>query len=71
MDTNFTGRAENVKHYYFAHGDPIQLLNGISEFFDVLGRREQFRKNLDSIHIEYDQHSGRHVATVSLLEMEI
>lgn len=70
MATNFTGKAENVKQYYFAHGDPIQLLNGISEFFDVTGRRDWFTQQLDTIHIEYDQSSNRHVATVSLLPKE-
>ena len=71
MATNYTGKAENVKQYYFAHGDPIQLVQGISEFFDVLGRRDWFRGQLDTIHIEYDQSSNRFVATVSLLEKEM
>lgn len=71
MATNYTGKVENVKQYYFAHGDPIQLLSGILEFFDVAGRRAAFTKNLDSIHVEYDQSSHKHVATVSLLEMEL
>lgn len=71
MPTCYTGTDREVTCIYFADENPLTLLRGIAEYF---GRDElrtlQLQHKLDTIHIEYDQHSSRYVTTVTLLEKE-